>query len=84
MRVEEDLKASSLTPPEAPGWPEAVQAVANMPKAGDRTAQKVLDEIHRSALASEKKALQEYREAMARRHKILAQSASLWKSSGDY
>jgi len=78
-RIEEDLKASSLTPPEAPGWPEAVQAVANMPKAGDRTVQKVLDEIHRSALASEKKALQEYREAMARRHKILAESASLWK-----
>lgn len=81
-RVDEDLKASSMTPPEAPGWPEAVQAMANMPKAGDRTVQKVLDEIHRSALASEKKALQEYREAMAGRHKILAQSASLWKLIG--
>lgn len=78
-RVEEDLKASSLTPPEAPGWPEAVQAIVSMPKAGDRTVQKVLDEIHRSALAHEKKALQEYREAVAGRHRILAQSALLWK-----
>ncbi len=78
-KVEEDLKASSLTPPEVPGWPEAVQAMANMPKAGDRTVQKVLDEIHRSALAHEKKALAEYREAVSRRHKILAQSAPLWK-----
>lgn len=78
-KVEEDLKASSLMPPEAPGWPQAVQAVVNMPKAGDRTVQKVLDEILRSAQASEKKALQEYREAVSKRHKILAQSASLWK-----
>jgi hypothetical protein len=78
-RVEEDLKASSLVPPEAPGWPEAVQAVAGMPRAGDRTVQKVLEEIHRSAQAGERKALQEYREATARRHRILAQGAPVWK-----
>ncbi len=78
-KIEEDLKASGLVPPEAPGWPEAVKAVASMPKAGDRTVQKVLEEIHHSAQASEKKALQEYREAVARRHKILAESASMWK-----
>ncbi|HET6436593.1 MAG TPA: hypothetical protein VFG59_00925 [Anaeromyxobacter sp.] len=79
-RVEEDLKESALTPPEAPGWPEAVEAMAKMPRAGDRTVQKVLDEIHRSAVASEKKALAEYREAMAKRHRILAQTAPTWKS----
>jgi len=78
-RVEEDLVASSLTPPEAPGWPEAVAAVANMPKAGDRTVQKVLDEIHRSAQAQERKALQDWREAVAKRHAILAHGASRWK-----
>jgi len=78
-RVEEDLAASSLTPPTAPGWPEAVQAVASIPKAGDRTVQKVLDEIHRSAQVQEKKALQEWREAVAKRHGILAASAARWK-----
>jgi len=79
-QVEEDLKASALTPPEAPGWPEAVEAVASLPKAGDRTVQKVLDEIHRSAVAGEKKALADWREAMARRHKTLAQTAPVWKA----
>lgn len=79
-RVDEDLKASALTPPEAPGWPEAVQAIAALPKAGDRTVQKVLDEIHRSAVASEKKALAEYRDATAKRHKILADLAPVWKT----
>ncbi len=79
-KVEEGLKESALTPPEAPGWPEAVEAVANIPKAGDRTVQKVLDEIHRSAVASEKKALAEYRDAMTRRHRILADTAPVWKA----
>lgn len=78
--AEEDLRASTLTPPEAPGWPEAVQAVAALPKAGDRTVQKVLDEIHRSAVAGEKKALADWREAMARRHKVLTQMAPVWKT----
>jgi hypothetical protein len=79
-KVDEDLRASALTPPEAPGWPEAVQAVAALDKAGDRTVQKVLDEIHRSAVAGERKALAEWREAMARRHKVLAQLAPVWKA----
>jgi hypothetical protein len=79
-RVDEDLKASAVTPPEAPGWPEAVQAVAALEKAGDRTVQKVLDEIHRSAVAGEKKALAEWRDAMAKRHKVLAQIAPVWKA----
>jgi hypothetical protein len=79
-KVEEDLKESALTPPEAPGWPEAVEAMASMSKAGDRTVQKVLDEIHRSAVASEKKALAEYRDAMSKRHRILAQTAPVWKA----
>jgi hypothetical protein len=79
-RVEEDLKASAVTPPEAPGWPEAVQAVAALEKAGDRTVQKVLDEIHRSAVAGEKKALSEWRDAIGKRHKVLAQIAPVWKA----
>jgi hypothetical protein len=79
-KVEEDFKASGVAPPEAPGWPEAIQAVAAMDKAGDRTVQKVLEEIHRSAVAQEKKTLQAYREATAKRHGILAQSAVHWKS----
>ncbi len=79
-RVDEDLKASGLTPPEAPGWPEAVQAIAALPKAGDRTVQKVLDEIHKSAVASEKKALAEYRDATTKRHRILADLAPVWKT----
>src|SRR5260370_645883 len=40
---------------------------------------KVLEEIQKSAVAGEKKALQEFREATAKRHKILSSMAPAWK-----
>ena len=79
-KIDADLKESSVSPPEAPGWADAVRAVTSMPKAGDRGVQKVLDEIHRSAVASEKKALAEYRATTGKRHKALAGMAPTWKA----
>ncbi len=79
-RAEEDFKASSVAPPEAPGWPQAIQAVAGMEKAGDRTVHKILEEIRRAAVVQEKQALHAYREVTAKRHGILAQSAVHWKA----
>jgi len=40
---------------------------------------KVLEEIQKSAAAGEKKALQEFRETTAKRHKILSSMAPAWK-----
>jgi hypothetical protein len=50
-----------------------------MPPSGDRVVQKVLEEIHKSAVAGEKKALQDFRDATAKRHRILGAMAPLWK-----
>lgn len=78
-RLEGDYKEAGSAAPTAPGWGEAVAAVAKMPPAGDRVVQKLLEEIHRSAVDGEKKALKEYREATAGRHKVLGNMAPLWK-----
>ncbi len=74
-------KIDDLTsrPPAPPGWAEATAAVAKMPENGDGMVKKVLEEIHKSAQAGEKKALQEYRESTANRHKILNGMASMWR-----
>jgi hypothetical protein len=40
---------------------------------------KLLEEIHKSAVAGEKKALQEFRDATAKKHKILGSMAPAWK-----
>jgi hypothetical protein len=78
-KVDADFQECATSAPEAPGWTEAVSAVAKMPPNGDGVVKKVLEEIQKSAVAGEKKALQEFRDATAKRHKILGAMAPAWK-----
>jgi hypothetical protein len=78
-RVDADYAECGVTPPDPPGWGESVAAIANVPKTGDRVVEKLLGEIHKSAVAGEKRAIVEFRDATAKRHKVLATMAPLWK-----
>jgi hypothetical protein len=78
-RLEADYKECGNAAPTPPGWAEATAAVAKMPANGDNVVKKVLEEIHNTAKSGEKKALQEYREATGKRHKILSGMAPMWK-----
>ncbi len=78
-KVDADFQECATAAPEAPGWTEAVSAVAKMPPNGDNVVRKVLEEIQKTAIAGEKKALTEFREAPAKRHKILGGMAPAWK-----
>jgi hypothetical protein len=78
-KIDGDFQECATAAPAAPGWSEAVTAVAKMPPSGDRVVTKLLEEIHKSAVAGEKKALQEFRDATAKKHKILGGMAPLWK-----
>lgn len=78
-KIDADFQECATAAPAAPGWTEAVAAVAKMPQGGDNVVRKVLEEIHRSAQAGEKKALAEFREATAKKHKILGSMAPTWK-----
>src|SRR5467141_2523325 len=78
-KVDADFQECATAAPAAPGWTEAVAAVAKMPPNTDGVVRKVLEEIQKSAVAGEKKALQEFREATAKRHKILSSMAPAWK-----
>jgi hypothetical protein len=82
-RLESDYEECGNAPPTPPGWAEATAAVAKMPQNGDTVVKKILEEIHKSAQAGEKKALQEYRESTAKRHKILGGMAPMWKDLKD-
>ena len=74
-RMDDDYRDARTAPSEAPGWTDAVAAAANMPKMEERAAQRVLEELKRSAAAGEKRVLSDYRQASARRHKILGKIA---------
>jgi hypothetical protein len=78
-----DYDQCSQSPPDAPGWAEAVGAVEKLGALGDRSTQRVLDELQRTAAQGQRKATAEYRKATAERHKILARMAPKWKAVRD-
>jgi len=77
-----DFENCSQAVPEAPGWNEAVKSIASMKGAasGDRIIEKMLKELHKSAVEGEKAALAELRKTSAKRHKILSGIAPIWKN----
>lgn len=79
LAVERDYKAGGIAPPEVPGWSAAVEAIANIPMAGDPNIQKVLDGIRASSEDAEKKTLAAYQADTTKRHKILASMLPVWK-----
>lgn len=78
--IDTDFNDAAEVPPEVPGWSK-VEGVVNVEGVADKTVKKMLEEIHSSALESEKRALAEYRKASAKRHKILGGMAPLWKEA---
>ncbi|TQV78866.1 hypothetical protein FKG94_12670 [Exilibacterium tricleocarpae] len=79
-KLEADYSECGQAVPEAPGWNDAVASIAQLPgTSGDRVIEKMLTEIHKSAVDGEKRALAELRNTTAQRHKILSGMATTWK-----
>jgi hypothetical protein len=79
-KIDDDFQECGQVTPEAPGWSDVVETIARAQgKSGDRIIEKMLGEIHKSAIAGEKKALSELREVAGKRHKILGSMAPVWK-----
>lgn len=78
-RMESDFQESVNAPPEVPGWPEAMRGLGAVSELGERSGKRVLEEIRKGAVAAEKRALKEYRDGSAKRHKLLAAIAPVWK-----
>ncbi len=79
-KIDADFKDCGQVTPEAPGWSEAVETIARAQgSSGDRIIEKMLTEIHKSAVSGEKRALAELRDVAGKRHKILGSMAPVWK-----
>jgi hypothetical protein len=79
-RLIADYEECGQVTPEAPGWSEVIESIARAQgSTADRIIEKMLGEIHKSAVADEKKALSELRNVAAKRHKILGAMAPIWK-----
>lgn len=79
-KIEADYKECGQVTPQAPGWGEVIETIARAQgSTGDRIIEKMLSEIHKSAVSGEKKALSEFREVTGKRHKVLGAMAPIWK-----
>jgi len=79
-QIERDYNECGQVTPEAPGWSEVVKSIAKAQgSTSDRIIEGMLSEIHKSAIDGEKKALSEFRDVSAKRHKILGSMAPVWK-----
>ena len=79
QRADADYQRCGDSPPEAPGWTAAVEAVSAIPAASDPNVQKVLDGISESLTEAGKRALTLYREESAKRHRLLGRMRPDWK-----
>lgn len=79
-QIERDYAECGQVTPEAPGWSEVIESISRAQGSNnDRIIEKMLSEIHKSAVDGEKKALSEFRDATSKRHKILSSMAGVWK-----
>lgn len=79
-QIQRDYEECGQVTPMAPGWSEVIESLGNAQNnTNDRLIEKMLGEIHKSAVAGEKKALSEFRDATSKRHKILAAMSPIWK-----
>jgi hypothetical protein len=69
LRIEEDQEKAAEVPPEAPGWAQAVKAVANL-DAGNAVTE-IMSEIHKSMVKAHAEAMDDYRKASSERHALL-------------
>ena len=79
-QIERDYEECGQVTPQAPGWSEVIESISRAQGSNnDRIIEKMLSEIHKSAVDGEKKALAEFRDASSKRHKILSSMSSVWK-----
>ena len=77
VRIEEDHQKAVDVPPEAPGWAQAVEAVAHIETRG--AGGEILADIHKSMVKAQHEAMDGYRKASAERHGLLRRMMPEWR-----
>lgn len=77
LRIEEDQEKAAEVPPEAPGWAQAVKAIANLD--ARNAGAEILSDIHKSMVKAHAEAMTEYRKASCERHALLRRMMPDWR-----
>jgi hypothetical protein len=77
VRIEEDQQKAVEVPPEAPGWVQAIEVIANL-DARNGSAE-ILKDIHKSLVRAHSEAMDDYRKASGERHALLRKMMPDWR-----
>jgi hypothetical protein len=77
QRIEEEQQKAVDVPPEAPGWAQAVKAVANLD--ARNAGADILADIHKSMLKAHAEAMEGYRKSSSERHTLLRRMMPDWR-----
>src|SRR5215470_2253772 len=77
VRIEEDQEKAVEVPPEAPGWVQAIEVIANLETRNGSA--EILEDIHKSMLRAHSEAMADYRKASAERHVLLRRMMPDWR-----
>ena len=78
--IQADYKECGHWIPEAPGWGEVIGGIERAQKSGKNVIMRTaLEDLYNRAVEGEKRALQEFREVTAKRHKMLDSLAPVWR-----
>ena len=77
VRIEEDQQKAVEVPPEAPGWAQAVEVVANLD--ARNAGAEILADIHKSMVKAHSEAMNDYRRASSERHLLLRRMMPDWR-----
>jgi hypothetical protein len=77
QRIEEDQEKAVDVPPEAPGWAQAVQVVAELD--ARNAGADILADIHKSMVKAHAEAMNDYRRASSERHALLRRMMPDWR-----
>ncbi|NOY62809.1 MAG: hypothetical protein GXP10_06630 [Gammaproteobacteria bacterium] len=79
-RIESDFHNASEAPAAPPAWLDAVEAIANIPRNGDVTASRILDNIEKTIKSAHNETQQAYKKSSAERHRLLKQMLPSWRN----
>ena len=77
--IDNDYHRASEALPPPPDWVHAVEAVAKLRKTDQTMLSRILTDIHDTAQQAQRDALEEYKQANARRHDLLRQMMPYWR-----
>lgn len=78
-RLDDDCARSAEVPPGLPEWIPVIRSIAEIEPADSGGVAGVLQEIQRGLTAQHEQAVETYRQATARRHRVLARMVPLWR-----